>query len=206
MLAYIKEHPYTSDGGRPTSLQISWTLILIAIARECLAMEHLGIISPFKLHVNCTMYRFLSFHYILNSDHSYYLAVINKLANFALYSWSYRRRQRRPLCVSLTPTVPDCVDVALSKCQLLIHYYRRIATTFYVGRVLFLIWYDGLTDLLEIYEKVCNIDRQLLKAEMKTFKADATVLNIMNPEHTPIMSGELQSYPNLQTVMRLALT
>jgi len=67
--------------------------------------------------------------------------------------------------------------------------------------------YDGLTDLLEIYEKVCNIDRQLLKAEMKTFKAYATVLNyILNPEHTPFMSGELQSYTNLQTVMRLALT
>jgi len=28
--------------------------------------------------------------------------------------------------------------------------------------------YDGLTDLLEIYEKVCNINRQLLKADMKT--------------------------------------
>jgi len=63
--------------------------------------------------------------------------------------------------------------------------------------------YDGLTGFLEIYEKVCNIDLQLLKAEMKIFKADATVLNILNPEHTLIMSGELQSYPDLQTVMRL---
>jgi len=42
-----------------------------------------------------------------------------------------------------------------------------------------------------------------MKAEMKIFKADAT--NILNPEHTPITSGELQSYPKLQTVMRLAL-
>jgi len=66
--------------------------------------------------------------------------------------------------------------------------------------------YDGIIGLLEIYEKVCSIDRQLLKAEMKTFKADVTVLNILNPEHTLIMSGELQSYPNLQIVMRLALT
>jgi len=41
---------------------------------------------------------------------------------------------------------------------------------------------------------------------MKTFKADATVLNILNPEHTSIISGELQLYPNLQTGMRLALT
>ena len=51
--------------------------------------------------------------------------------------------------------------------------------------------YDGLTGLLETYEKVCNIDRQLLKAEMKTFKSDATVSNILNPEHAPIMSEEL---------------
>jgi len=66
-------------------------------------------------------------------------------------------------------------------------------------KAVFYLNYDGLTDLLEIYEKVCNIDRQLLKAEMKTLKANATVFNILNPEHTPIMSGELQSYPNVQT-------
>jgi len=34
--------------------------------------------------------------------------------------------------------------------------------------------YDG-TGLLVIYEKVCDIDGQLLKAEIKTFKTDATV-------------------------------
>jgi len=67
--------------------------------------------------------------------------------------------------------------------------------------------YDGSTAMVFWKAmRVCNIDLQQLKAEMKTFKADATVLNILNPEHTLIMSGELQSYPNLQTVMRLALT
>lgn len=66
--------------------------------------------------------------------------------------------------------------------------------------------YDGLTGLLNTYDKVINIDRHLLKAEMKTFNSTATVTNILNPEHTPVISEELKLYPNLQTVVRLALT
>jgi len=57
--------------------------------------------------------------------------------------------------------------------------------------------YDGLTSLLEIYEKVSNIDRQLLKAEMKIFKVDATVLNILNP-----VMGSLETLSRLDTVSR----
>ena len=41
---------------------------------------------------------------------------------------------------------------------------------------------------------------------MKTLNSAATVTNILNPEHTPVMSEELKSYQNLQTVVRLALT
>jgi len=52
-----------------------------------------------------------------------------------------------------------------------------------------------LIDLLKIYEKVCNIDRQLLKAEIKTFKPDATVLNILNPDTLPSCQG---SYNRIQ--------
>jgi len=86
-------------------------------SRECLAMEHLGIISLFKLHVNCTMYIFLSFHHILISDHSYYLPVVHTLANLALCCHIEEGKGDHYMSVWHLYTVPYSVDVALSKCQ-----------------------------------------------------------------------------------------
>jgi len=62
--------------------------------------------------------------------------------------------------------------------------------------------YDGLT----VFWRKHAALMQLFKAQITTFNADETVSNILNPEKTPILSGELQSYPNVRTVMSLAPT
>ena len=66
--------------------------------------------------------------------------------------------------------------------------------------------FDGLQSLLDRYETVLKIDRQLLKSEISIFKSTAMFTDILNTEHTQIMSAELQQYPNLLLIMQLAMT
>ena len=66
--------------------------------------------------------------------------------------------------------------------------------------------FGGLQSLLDRYETVLEIDRQLLKSEISIFKSTAMFTDILNTEHTQIMSAELQQYPNLLLIMQLAMT
>ena len=66
--------------------------------------------------------------------------------------------------------------------------------------------FDGLQSFLNRYGTVLKIDRQLLKSEISIFKSTAMFTDILNTEHTQIMSAELQQYPNLLLIMQLAMT